>query len=119
MCCYRTDPFHFIFLLPVSGYISNDVHINHLKDQQKKYGVGNLNEIYTEPIKGYQVDKVIFVQGGNTRVPKNLLQCIQSVIRERNPDTGIPICKFVYRVADTLSAHVLLCTVFVCLFYCG
>lgn len=88
-----------IYLLTASGHISSDVHITHLKDQQNQYGIGSLTEIYKEPIEGYKVDYVIFVQGGNTVVPKKLLQCIQSVIRERNPDTGIPICKFGNQVA--------------------
>ncbi|XP_060553851.1 uncharacterized protein LOC132714935 [Ruditapes philippinarum] len=70
-----------ILELLVGGYIPPDTLIEAMQEKQKELGVGSLKLIFPEASQALKVSKIVFVQSATDSMPKNLLECLTSVLR--------------------------------------
>ncbi|XP_052789235.1 uncharacterized protein LOC128224359 [Mya arenaria] len=71
------------------GYVSPGTSIQFLDDKQSEHGIGSLQD-HLECSDENKVTKVIFVASCQESFPGNLVDCLQSVLREYDDRSGKP-----------------------------
>lgn len=74
-----------ILQLVIGGYIPNGTSIEALENIQKNNYTGALKDIYNVADLENRVSKIIYVQSCTDTVPKNLITCLQKVLKLTDP----------------------------------
>ncbi|XP_060592358.1 uncharacterized protein LOC132747071 [Ruditapes philippinarum] len=69
----------------VGGFIPKGTNIEALQSKQKEFGVGCLSKLYPKSNPADTVTKVVFIQSCRTAIPRNLINCLNQVLKITDP----------------------------------